>query len=116
MIPLPKNTPDETGRRYGSLVVMEYAGREESKSTQTRGGHALWKCACDCGRTVIVRASRLREGRIVSCGCWRANPAVRQAAAAKVSPRRRRAIARMGGQAKAQSKKKDNFSGAGYAI
>ena len=52
---------DETGSRYGRLVVL---GRAKS------GDHgALWRCQCDCGKEVIVRGHALRSGKTHSCGC-----------------------------------------------
>lgn len=52
---------DMTGKRYGSLVVIE---RAESNHR----GLARWSCKCDCGATVIVNGSDLRTGRTKSCG------------------------------------------------
>lgn len=89
--PLPRGAIDETGHRHGGLRVIEYAG--------AAGGRALWRCACQCGREAVVRGTKLRRREIVSCGCWRAQPAVRQAARLKVSPRRRKQIASLGGAA-----------------
>lgn len=91
-IPLPSLVVDETGHRYDRLMVLSYAGRAPS-------GHALWLCRCDCGKQVTVRGNKLRGGTQVSCGCWRANPDVRQAARMKTPARRRKAIASMGGEA-----------------
>lgn len=91
-IPLPKNTTDETGHRYGKLVALEYAG-DQSHS-------AMWLCQCDCGQQTLVRGAKLRSGRVVSCGCWRADPNVRQAARMKTPARRRKQIAKMGNAAK----------------
>ena len=94
MIPLPKGTIDETGHRYGRLTVEEYIDSP---------GAALWRCMCECGSEIVARGSKLRQGIIVSCGCWRADPNVRQAARLKVSARRRKQIASLGGLAAAQS-------------
>ena len=93
MTDLPKNTTDETGHRYGRLLVAEYAGREGD-------GAALWLCRCDCGGNAVVRGAKLRSGRTVSCGCERADPEIRQAARLKVSSRRRKQIARLGSDAR----------------
>ena len=101
---LPPNTLDETGHRYGRLVVLEYAGREEP-TAKGRGGFARWRCRCDCGKETTVRGKRLREGRVTSCGCYRADPAVRQAARFRTSARRRKAIARMGRDASMKARR-----------
>ena len=55
-------TPDETGKRYGKLLVLERDGLD--------GRNAAWRCRCDCGNEVRARATRLRSRETVSCGCW----------------------------------------------
>ncbi len=52
---------DMTGERYGSLTVIEYAGR--------KGRSTMWSCLCDCGNKVEVWRNNLLDGRQVSCGC-----------------------------------------------
>ena len=51
---------DETGKRYGRLLVLHATMGKEQKS---------WLCQCDCGNTTIVRGSLLRSGDTTSCGC-----------------------------------------------
>ena len=65
-IPVPKNVADITGKRFGRLVVIRYAGKTKSKSPLT-----LWLCLCDCGREYVVRAKSLSRGLTKSCGCLR---------------------------------------------
>lgn len=55
---------DETGNRYGRLVVQE----KVPNPTKTGTG-AYWRCLCDCGQQTIVSAAHLRRGLIQSCGC-----------------------------------------------
>lgn len=55
------NAVDETGNRYGKLIVLE---REDS-----RDGRARWLCQCDCGNKTIVDGPDLRQGKTQSCGC-----------------------------------------------
>ena len=43
---------DRTGERYGRLLVVEHAGKNE------KGKH-LWKCKCDCGNQKIVSSDNL---------------------------------------------------------
>ena len=45
-----------------SLQFIAEAGREKR-------GDLLWECRCDCGKTVVTRASRVKSGRVKSCGC-----------------------------------------------
>jgi hypothetical protein len=96
VIPLPKNTIDETGRTYGQLKVLEFAG--------VRAGRAAWLCECACGNRKVISSKQLRatgwEGRAISCGCMRANPDVRRAARMVTPARRREEIASMGGEAR----------------
>lgn len=58
---------DLTGNRYGRLTVIEMA-----PSFITPGGkkQIAWKVLCDCGTEKIVRGCDLRNGHIVSCGCY----------------------------------------------
>jgi len=51
-----------TGQRYGRLTVVEYVRTEKSQS--------LWRCICDCGKTIVTRRQALRVGDNVSCGCY----------------------------------------------
>lgn len=53
---------DRTGMRYGRLIVIKYAGKDN------RGKH-LWLCKCDCGNEKIVVGDNLSSGRSNSCGC-----------------------------------------------
>lgn len=59
---IPRNFIDETGNRYGRLVVLKRA--ENNKNTK-----AYWLCRCDCGNETVVRGSSLRYGSTRSCGC-----------------------------------------------
>lgn len=58
------------GRRFGRLTVVEFYAM--------RLHHAVWKCRCDCGKVVFVRADKLLRktgatsgAPTVSCGCLR---------------------------------------------
>lgn len=51
---------DLTGQRLGKLVVTERAPSERQAT--------CWRCRCDCGAEVTVRAAQLRAGRVLSCG------------------------------------------------
>lgn len=52
------------GERFGSLVVVEYAG----KNHRPRGG-SLWNCKCDCGGSKQASGECLRRGQATNCGC-----------------------------------------------
>jgi hypothetical protein len=52
---------NETGRRYGRLKVLTFAGAKNRK--------AMWLCTCKCGQRCIVQGGNLRSGHSTSCGC-----------------------------------------------
>lgn len=61
MFPPNKQFIDITGRVYGRLTVLGFAGRSNRASK--------WFCECDCGTITCVRAGNLQSGHTVSCGC-----------------------------------------------
>ena len=52
---------DLTGQRFGKLTVLAPA--------ENIGSRTAWLCRCDCGNEAVVKTSRLRDGRTISCGC-----------------------------------------------
>lgn len=57
---------DLTGRRYGRLTVLGFAGKHG------KGQFIHWRCLCDCGLEKIVRGTSLTNGHTTSCGClWK---------------------------------------------
>lgn len=59
---------DLASQRFGRLQVQRRADNVrvgESRSV------VAWECLCDCGRTVTLAASNLRNGSTKSCGCFR---------------------------------------------
>ncbi len=56
---------NELGNRHGKLIVVsEVPERTPQKEI-------IWECVCDCGKTIATTGVKLRQGRIVSCGCAR---------------------------------------------
>lgn len=53
---------DLTGKHFGRLAVVRYAGKNESRKTQ-------WLCLCSCGKTTTVSSNSLLRGDTASCGC-----------------------------------------------
>lgn len=51
------------GERFERLEVIEIVDRNKYG--------IIYKCKCDCGEEVEVVASRLRAGKMKSCGCYR---------------------------------------------
>lgn len=60
----PRAMRDETGNRYGRLVVIETQRRAPGVKT-------LWVCKCDCGRETVAAGYDMRKGIVKSCGCVR---------------------------------------------
>ena len=61
-----KQRMDETGKVYGKLTIVEFAGN-------TKSGDSQWLCRCECGNTTIVPRGSFRKdyGGTRSCGCGR---------------------------------------------
>ena len=59
-----KKIKDITGQRFGRLVALERLNKK-------RGSSFLWRCQCDCGKTVETSANSLLSGNTRSCGCLR---------------------------------------------
>ena len=55
---------DLTGKRFGSLTVIEATNERKSECV-------CWICKCDCGKiTHPIRSSHLKNGNTTSCGCY----------------------------------------------
>lgn len=65
---LPSRVKDETGKVYGRLTVLGYAGN----SLKSNKG-AYWTCRCECGTDSVVWGATLRNGRSRSCSTGCAN-------------------------------------------
>lgn len=52
---------DYEGKRFGRLLVNEFAGRIKGKR--------YYYCTCDCGNETLVSTSNLSSGNSTSCGC-----------------------------------------------
>jgi hypothetical protein len=66
--PFNTEVKDIRGRRFGRLLVQEFAGINSA-------GLAAWNCLCDCGKTKILPGAYLTGGRTKSCGCYRQDKA-----------------------------------------
>lgn len=66
IIPLPARAQDLSGRQFGRLIAIAYAGK--------KGQQSLWKCECLCGATHITFATNLLRGKTSSCGCGKLVP------------------------------------------
>lgn len=53
---------DIHGQKFYRLEVVKFEGVVEH--------NAMWKCVCDCGNTVVVKGSHLRDKNTKSCGCY----------------------------------------------
>lgn len=59
---------DLINHRFGQLVVVASAGNIYKTP---KSAIALWLCRCDCGTEITAEASKLKRGRLLSCGCLR---------------------------------------------
>lgn len=57
-------SPDRTGQRFGSLVVV---GRSEKRGKRGSRTVPLWECRCDCGATVYRAMDSLTTYKNCSC-------------------------------------------------
>jgi hypothetical protein len=53
---------NRVGNKYGLLTVIE-------KATSPDKSYIMWKCLCDCGTYINVKAGNLNSGNTKSCGC-----------------------------------------------
>lgn len=53
---------DITGRKFGRLTVVGFAGHDKHRKI-------LWRCICECGNETAAVGFKLREGLTRSCGC-----------------------------------------------
>lgn len=62
------------GQRFGKLIVIRTAGKEEKQSRNQKSS-SCYICDCDCGtKGKIFTASHLLKGDATSCGCSRKVP------------------------------------------
>lgn len=59
---------DLTGQKFGRLTAIE---RGEDYVISSGRHYPTWRCKCDCGNEVVVRARALKSGGTQSCGCYR---------------------------------------------
>ena len=59
---------DLTGQKFGRLTAIE---RGEDYIISSGRHYPTWRCKCDCGNEVVVRARALKSGGTQSCGCYR---------------------------------------------
>lgn len=59
---------DCIGKKFGRLTIIEDLGYCVKKGTKTKKHYV--KCVCDCGKECIKDFNPLKEGRVVSCGCY----------------------------------------------
>ena len=108
-IPLHPNITELRGRTFGRLTVREYAG--------SHNRHAYWLADCECGTIGHqVRGKNLVAGQTISCGCLRADPAIRAAAWSNVPKSKRIAHAKRAALGRKRNKPKTQKErGAGVA-
>lgn len=63
---VPLRGEDLTGRRFGKLVVVGFAGVARKPNGHTR---KMWSCRCDCGEGATSAGEDMKSGHTTSCGC-----------------------------------------------
>lgn len=58
------NIQDITNQKFGKLIAIK---RLETRKNQSFGYD--WLCECECGNTIIVPITLLKNGHTLSCGC-----------------------------------------------
>ena len=56
------NRKDLTNQKFGYLTAI-------SPTEDRSSGSVIWKCKCQCGKIISVRATSLLSGHTNSCGC-----------------------------------------------
>lgn len=51
---------DLTGKRFGSLIALDYTNSADRK-------RRLWRCKCDCGNESMVQTANLTSGHVKHC-------------------------------------------------
>ena len=54
------------GQKFGRLTVIDFAEPYVWKNKN----FSQFKCMCDCGNEIVIRASKLKNGHTKSCGCF----------------------------------------------
>jgi|SRR5712671_3057393 len=76
---MARPTVNLAGQVFGRLTALSLSPVRTTKGTRQ------WNCICACGKTKVVRASNLRSGASLSCGCVRAEKATTQLRAQNVT-------------------------------
>ena len=58
------------GKKINMLTIIKIKKIHQNKNLIAR---TIATCLCECGQTKMIRASALRDGRYVSCGCHARN-------------------------------------------
>ena len=53
------------GKRFGKLLVVDFAERPENQKYGT-----YYLCQCDCGNIKVIKNNNLNNGTTLSCGCY----------------------------------------------
>lgn len=68
-----------TGQTFGRLKVVRFAGYDvqfDRSQSHNRRIRRLWKCRCECGKTLLVQTNSLKTGNTTSCGCLKRDLAI----------------------------------------
>lgn len=65
-----KHLDDQTGLRFGRLIVLGQADSRKTPKGQTK---TYWTCQCDCGNKIEASSTSLKTGTTQSCGCYKSD-------------------------------------------
>lgn len=66
------NTIDLSNQYINNIFIIERS------SFKNNNRHVYWKCKCYCGEEFIADGVELRQGKIVSCGCYKQSKGEKQ--------------------------------------
>lgn len=61
---------DMIGKKYNRLEIV-------CRDSNDKNGKAVWKCRCDCGKTIPISGKLLRNNNTKSCGCLQKECAIK---------------------------------------
>ena len=56
---------ENIGKQFGKLTILDIVNAPESLKDR----RFYYKCICDCGNVITVRATDVKSGKVISCGC-----------------------------------------------
>lgn len=58
-------TTNLIGHKFGMMRVIKKLG--------PKNGHIYWECLCNCGNIRKIHTGNIKQGKTISCGCYKKN-------------------------------------------